>query len=80
MYTVYVLYSDLHKKHYTGYTSDIEARFKSHNELSESGWTIKYRPWRILHSEEFEEKKMAMQREKWLKSGVGRSFIKTLIY
>ncbi len=77
-YTVYVLYSELYNKHYIGYTSDIEIRLKSHNELATKGYTIKYRPWKIIYTEEYNEKKEAMQRERFLKSGQGRDFIKTL--
>ncbi|HEY6505017.1 MAG TPA: GIY-YIG nuclease family protein [Chitinophagaceae bacterium] len=32
-YTVYILYTEHFKKHYTGYTSNLDARFLSHNEL-----------------------------------------------
>ena len=42
MYTVYVLYSKQYDKIYIGYTSDLEGRLKSHNELSTKGWTIKF--------------------------------------
>ncbi|MFA5669387.1 MAG: GIY-YIG nuclease family protein, partial [Balneolaceae bacterium] len=38
-------------------------RFKSHNELGKKGWTIKYRPWEIVHTEEYATKKEAMARE-----------------
>lgn len=43
-YCVYVLFSALYEKHYTGYTSDLESRLLTHNELGK-GWTSKYRPW-----------------------------------
>jgi putative endonuclease len=79
MFTVYVLYSRKFKKIYVGFTSDLEARFKSHNELGTKGWTIKYRPWIILYQEEFDSKSEAMKREKELKSGKGREFIWSLI-
>lgn len=77
MYSVYVLYSDLHFKHYVGYTSDLDMRIKSHNELG-SGWTKRYRPWRVISTKDFETKTDAMKYEIWLKTGVGRDFIKTL--
>jgi putative endonuclease len=53
---VYVLYSQTCKKIYIGYTSSLEERFKSHNELAIKGWTIKFRPWEIVHKEIFENK------------------------
>lgn len=79
MYTVYVLYSVRFDKIYIGFTSDLEDRFKSHNELATKGWTIKFRPWSILHTEIFDSKSEAMKREKQLKSGGGRAFIRGLV-
>jgi putative endonuclease len=77
IFTVYVLYSNDHDKHYTGYTNNLEMRLKSHNEFGK-GWTSKYRPWRLIFSKEFETKKAAMGYEAWLKTGVGRDFIKSI--
>lgn len=42
-YTVYILFSEEHNKHYTGFTSNLEVRLKSHNEFGK-GWTAQYRP------------------------------------
>jgi putative endonuclease len=78
MFTVYVLYSEKYKKHYTGFTSDFEKRFISHNELGKKDWTTKYRPWKVIFKEQIELKADAMKKEKWLKSGAGRKFIKEL--
>src|SRR5688572_2461545 len=79
MYTVYVLYSARFNKIYIGYTTDLESRFISHNELGIKGWTIRFRPWEILHTENFESKSNAMKREKQLKSAAGREFIWQLV-
>lgn len=68
MFTVYVLYSKKINKIYIGYTSDLESRMLSHNELSTKGYTVKYRPWELAFSEEFIIKVDAMKREKELKS------------
>ncbi len=76
MYTVYILYSEKYNKTYVGFTTDMQARFLSHNELGIKGWTIKFRPWIIIHTEEFSNKAEAMRREKWFKSGIGRDYIK----
>jgi putative endonuclease len=78
IFTIYVLYSQKHAKHYVGYTTDLAERYLSHNHLSSKGWTVKYRPWEIIHVEEYATKEEAMKRERWLKSGVGRDFIKAL--
>jgi putative endonuclease len=79
MYTVYVLYSEQFDKIYVGFTNDLDNRFKSHNELGKKGWTIKFRPWVILHTESFDTKQIAMEREKQLKSARGRTFIRELV-
>ena len=79
MYTVYVLFSQKFDKIYIGVTSDLEQRFLSHNELSKKGWTKSFRPWKIVHTEEFKTKSEALKREKELKSFKGREFIKKQI-
>ena len=76
-YTVYILFSDSHNKHYTGFTTDLEDRLLSHNELG-NGWTKAFRPWTLIYTKEFSSKSDAIKYEKWLKSGIGRDFIKTL--
>ncbi|MFM9911491.1 MAG: GIY-YIG nuclease family protein [Chitinophagaceae bacterium] len=79
MYTVYVLYSSSFSKIYIGYTSNIEERMRSHNELSKKGWTVKFRPWALVYTEMYEEKAAAMARERSLKTAKGREFIWMLI-
>jgi putative endonuclease len=72
MHTVYVLYSQTGDKLYIGHTADLSKRLLSHNSLSKKGFTVRYRPWRLIHSEKHQSKKAAMIREKALKSGKGR--------
>ena len=79
MFTVYVLYSKSYDKIYIGFTSNLEQRLLSHNELGKKGWTIKFRPWQLIHTEVFQLKSEAMKREKQLKTATGRNFIWSLI-
>jgi len=79
MFTIYVLYSPNYDKIYIGFTSNLEQRMKSHNQLSSKGWTQRYRPWVLIHSELFSKKHNAIKREKELKSHQGRDFIRKLI-
>ena len=79
MFTVYVLYSPKYDKIYIGYTSNLVQRLLSHNKLGQKGWTKNFRPWILIHSEEFTTKPEAMKREKQLKSGKGREWIRTFI-
>ncbi|MFH1525997.1 MAG: GIY-YIG nuclease family protein [Bacteroidota bacterium] len=78
-YYTYVLYSSNFDKIYIGQTSDIIKRLPQHN-AGLSKHTKKYRPWEIIHTEEFSTRSEAMKREKELKSHQGRNFIrKTLL-
>ena len=79
MFTVYVLYSNKYDKIYVGYTSNLEQRFLSHNELSKKGWTVRFRPWKVIYTEEYNTKVEAMKREKQLKTASGRNYIRSLI-
>ncbi len=79
MYVVYALYSKKFDKIYIGFTSNLMERFKSHNELSKKGWTVSFRPWKIIFQQEHILKSDAMKREKQLKSASGRDFIRSLI-
>ncbi|MDO9511257.1 MAG: GIY-YIG nuclease family protein [Bacteroidales bacterium] len=79
-FCVYILYSEQYDKIFIGYSSSLQQRLLSHNMLSKKGWTIKFRPWELVHTEYFEIKMEAMQREKELKTYRGREYIrKTLI-
>ena len=78
-FVVYILYSKKFKKNYTGYTSNLIERFKSHNFLEKKGYTLRYRPWEVIYVEFFNSKTEAMKREKYFKSGIGREFIKKII-
>jgi len=78
-YTVYVLYSFSSGKTYTGYSSCFISRFHFHNEYSPKGYTSKFRPWYCIHVEFYADKKSAMLREKELKSGKGREWIKNTV-
>jgi putative endonuclease len=78
-FVVYILYSEKFNKNYTGYTSNLIERFKSHNILETKGYTVNFRPWKVIYIEFFNSKSEAMKREKYLKTGIGREFIKKLI-
>jgi len=74
-YVVYVLYSEKFKKHYSGYTSNLEERLKSHNVYGKD-WTSRFRPWELIYTKLFKTKEEANKYELWLKTGKGREFIK----
>jgi putative endonuclease len=60
VFTVYILFSVPHQKHYTGFTNDLEQRLISHNK-SGRGWTAKYRPWIVIYIKEFSNKAEAVK-------------------
>ena len=78
-FVVYVLFSEKYDKTYTGYTSNLIERFKSHNFLGKKGFTIRYRPWLVVLVDPFKTKIEAKKRETSLKSGKGRSWIRNQI-
>ena len=75
-FVTYVLFSEKHDKIYIGYTSNLIQRFYSHNSLATKGYTIRFRPWKVVYIEFFNSKKEALSREKELKSSRGRNFIR----
>lgn len=77
-FVVYILFSKTHNKTYVGFTSNLINRFKSPNVLGTKGYTIKYRPWIVLHVEFYATKIEAMRVEKYYKTGKGRDVIKSM--
>lgn len=78
MYTVYILYSKKTKRHYIGFTIDLNDRLRRHN----SGATIstrKGRPWIVVYKEQLSDKKSAWLRERQIKSYKGGEAFKKLI-
>jgi len=71
--------SSLHRKYiYVGLTNDLDRRFKQHN-TGQNPTTKPYLPFKVLHTEKFATRIEAREREKYLKSGVGKEFLKTLL-
>ena len=77
-YFVYILLNP-DGKTYVGHTNDIDRRLKEHNDPDYSGTlhTKRHRlPWSLVHKEEFHTRSEAMKRERELKTGKGREWIK----
>ena len=64
MFTVYILYSVAFGKSYCGYTNNISRRFEEHNYTEKSGFTLRYRPWTLIHTETIFPKKMRIPKIK----------------
>lgn len=79
-YFVYVLKSEKDRKNYTGITNDLMRRLDQHNRGSMATPSTKNRgPFVLIYSEECHDRKSARTREKYLKSGSGREFLKAII-
>jgi putative endonuclease len=75
MYTVYVLLSLKREWTYTGFTSDLDDRLFRHNNGYEKS-TKAYAPFKLIYTEKCNSRIEARKREKFLKSGAGREFLK----
>lgn len=64
------------KSIYIGQTDDILKRWKEHATGKGADWTKKHPPLRLVHWEEYNSRKEAINREKELKTGFGRKWIK----
>lgn len=74
-YYVYILRSQKNGEWYTGCTSDLRKRFKLHN--TEQVISTKGRgPFELIYYEAYRHKKDAYRREKTIKSGQGKRYIR----
>lgn len=75
MYYVYILKSSKDKKFYTGYTKDLKLRLEKHKKgLVES--TKNRIPIKLIYYEACLSRDDATHREKYLKTYLGKMFIK----
>ncbi|HPO57055.1 MAG: GIY-YIG nuclease family protein [Ignavibacteriaceae bacterium] len=77
MFFVYVIKS-IEGFRYTGMTEDLHKRLAEHNNKNLSFWTKRGNDWKLIYYEEFTSKSDALNREKWLKGGSGRDFLKSI--
>jgi putative endonuclease len=80
MFYVYILQSLKNKRLYTGFTANLRDRFNEHEKGKVSS-TKNIRPLMLIYYEAYRAEKDARIREKFLKMGQGREFIKkNIIY
>ena len=75
MYYNYVIKSRKIGKLYTGFTADLKNRIKEHNSGKVNA-TKKGIPWELIYYEACKDKMDAIEREKQLKTGFGRAYLK----
>ena len=78
MYFVYILYSEKLSKYYVGSSEYPKLRLNYHN-LGKKGWTQKGVPWKLVFKKEFETKRIARQKENFIKRQKSGIFIEKLI-
>jgi len=67
MFFVYILRSLKNGKLYIGYTSDVKARLRRHNNGQET-FTKRWLPWELIYHESYLNKTEALKRERYLKN------------
>jgi len=77
MIYLYVIKSTKHKFRYVGITNNIDERIGRHNAGRNSS-TKPYAPFTLVLKEVYDNYESARQREKFLKSGVGRQLLNSL--
>ena len=76
MYYVYVLQSESDDGLYIGFSTDLRRRLKAHHDGK--SFATSYRaPWKLIYYEAYLEEEDALGRERYLKSGGGRRFLKS---
>lgn len=75
MYYTYVLRSKIDNFLYIGWTDDLRNRLKQHN-LGKVESTSTRLPFELVYYEACVQKESAIKREKQLKSGYGRKYLK----
>ncbi len=74
-YVVYILEDQQDKTWYIGFTTDLKQRLRDHR-AKHSPYTSKKGCMELIYAELYLDKKDALGREKYLKSGSGHRFIK----
>ena len=78
MFEVYAIKSVNKNYLYVALTNNFERRFKEHNE-GQNRTTKPYAPFILVLKEPFSDRIKAREREKYLKSGIGKEYLKSLI-
>lgn len=76
MYFVYLLENQNDKSWYIGYTANLEERIERHKKGDGARTTSRKKNWELIYYEAYKNDKDAKGRERFLKSGSGRRFLK----
>ncbi len=78
MFFVYAIKSIERNYIYVGLTNNLERRIERHNS-GQNKTTKPYSPFELIYSEVLDTRIEARKREKYLKSGIGKEFLRSLI-
>jgi len=80
MFSVYAIYNNNADKIYIGQTENLLRRLVQHNNHAFKGYTARFQgKWELIYQESVATRSEALKREKQLKSGNGRLFIRGLL-
>lgn len=78
MIVVYAIFDNVSREIYVGMTNSVERRLAEHKR-GQSEYTRKFKDISLFYKEEFSNYKEARVKEKYLKSGCGKEFLKRLL-
>lgn len=78
MFYIYAIKSLVRNYIYIWLTNNIKRRINEHNS-GRNKTTKPYKPFELIYSAKFEKRTDAREKEKYLKSGSGKEFLKELI-
>ena len=78
MYYIYIIYSHGIDRYNIGSTDDLLWRLERHN-LGWGRYSKRGIPWKLVHSEEYDNKSEALKREREIKNRKSRKYIEDLI-
>ncbi len=76
MFFVYAISSTGRNYIYVGMSNDVNRRFLEHN-AGENRSTKAYKPFILIYTEAFNTRIEAREKEKYLKSGIGKEYLKS---
>ena len=77
-HALYILQSETADRFYVGRSSNPERRLQHHNATS-TGFTARYRPWRLVFAEWFPSKQQAVAAERLVKSWKSKKMTRYVI-
>ena len=74
-FVIYAIKSYIGGRIYVGFTTNLEKRIYEHNQ-GKTKSTKGYKPWHLIYKETVGTREETRKREKFLKSGYGKEFLK----